>query len=94
MAAKSQWQWLIFRSFLMLLLISTQPLSAQGQNIDPLSVISLEVQILHDDLQIGTATGFVVEKNGKHYLLTNRHVGSCVSPRPKAHKCWRVDLRK
>ena len=42
--------------------------------IDPLSVTSLKLVILHDDMEIGVATGFVVDKNNKHYLVTNRHV--------------------
>jgi len=42
--------------------------------IDPLSVTSLQLKIRHNDVEIGTATGFVLQKNGNYYLLTNRHV--------------------
>jgi len=49
---------------------------ATGQNatIDPLSVTSLHLVILHGETEIGQATGFVVEKNQNYYLVTNRHV--------------------
>ncbi len=42
--------------------------------IDPSSVMSLQLKIFHNDTEIGGATGFVLEKNDKHYLVTNRHV--------------------
>lgn len=73
-----------------LLTVTRQPAWAQSPTIDPLSVISLEVRILHDDLPIGTATGFVVEKNGKHYFLTNRHVVLACGqdPRPTNVGAW------
>src|SRR5271157_3070482 len=41
---------------------------------DQLSYTSLQLKILRNDAEIGTATGFVVMKNNKPYLLTNRHV--------------------
>jgi hypothetical protein len=41
---------------------------------DQLSYTSLQLKILRNDAEIGTATGFVVAKNNKPYLLTNRHV--------------------
>ncbi len=47
---------------------------SQVNQVDPLSATSLEIKILHDDKLIGTATGFVVDKHNKHYLVTNRHV--------------------
>lgn len=43
-------------------------------NLDISSVTSLQLKIFHDDVEIGGATGFVVEKNNKYYLVTNRHV--------------------
>jgi len=51
----------------------------QTTMIDPQSVTSLELKILNDRPQLGTtdlgtATGFVIDKNNKHYLVTNRHV--------------------
>ena len=50
--------------------------SAYGQTISvhPLSVTSLSLKILRDSSDIGVATGFVVKKGEKHYLVTNRHV--------------------
>lgn len=48
--------------------------NVQSQQIDPLSVTSLNLKILHNDVAIGTATGFVVAKNSHYYLVTNRHV--------------------
>ena len=42
--------------------------------IDPSSVTSLQLKIFHNDVEIGKATGFVVVKNDKRYLVTNRHV--------------------
>jgi hypothetical protein len=42
--------------------------------VDQLSLTSLFVKIYRNDVEIGSATGFVVEKNHKHYLVTNRHV--------------------
>lgn len=42
--------------------------------ISPLSLTSLHLKILHNETEIGQATGFVVEKNEKPYLITNRHV--------------------
>lgn len=48
---------------------------AQGTTtLDPLSVTSLAVSILHGGVQIGGATGFVVQKKQNYYLITNRHV--------------------
>jgi hypothetical protein len=45
-----------------------------GQEISPLSVVSLSLKIFRNEAQIGTATGFVLKKNDKNYLVTNRHV--------------------
>jgi len=44
------------------------------QTVNPLSVASLLLQMKHDEVILGTATGFVVPKNAKYYLFTNRHV--------------------
>src|SRR5438105_10504992 len=46
----------------------------QTINVSELSLRSLELKILHDDTPIGIATGFVVAKGIRHYLITNRHV--------------------
>jgi hypothetical protein len=48
--------------------------------IDPLSVISLKLRISRNDVEISGATGFVVEKNHKRYLVTNRHVVLACTP--------------
>ena len=50
--------------------------AARGQDIqiDPLSPSSLLLQIKHNDTVISSATGFVVQKGDKYYLITNRHV--------------------
>jgi Trypsin-like peptidase domain len=42
--------------------------------IDESSATSLQLKILHNREETGTATGFVVEKSHRHYLVTNRHV--------------------
>jgi hypothetical protein len=54
---------------------SPQQIPNQRRNsIDESSYTSLQVKILHNDVEIGRATGFVVAKKDKHYLVTNRHV--------------------
>jgi hypothetical protein len=45
-----------------------------SQTIDRLSVTSLAVAVFHGDKSIGSATGFVLQKNQNYYLVTNRHV--------------------
>ena len=42
--------------------------------IDPLSTQSLLLQASFGSTLLSTATGFVVEKNGMHFLITNWHV--------------------
>lgn len=42
--------------------------------LDHLTTISLFVQVLHDGNVLGSATGFVVEHGGAHFLITNWHV--------------------
>jgi hypothetical protein len=49
-------------------------------HIDPLSVQSLLVQIYSKGQSLGSATGFVVKKNDKAYLVTNWHVVSARRP--------------
>jgi len=46
----------------------------QQTEINPVSTTSLSLKILNDETSIGTATGFILEKGNKHYLVTNRHV--------------------
>lgn len=62
--------------FLLLSAIHALGVVSWGQptEISPISTTSLSLKILHDDTAIGAATGFVLEKNNKHYLVTNRHV--------------------
>lgn len=42
--------------------------------IDPLSVTSLYLKLQVNGKQLSTATGFVVEHSGKHFLISNWHV--------------------
>lgn len=49
-------------------------LAQSSQTIDRLSVTSLAVAVFHGDTSIGSATGFVLQKNQNYYLVTNRHV--------------------
>jgi hypothetical protein len=49
-------------------------LAQSSQSIDRLSVTSLAVAVFHGDTSIGSATGFVLQKNQNYYLVTNRHV--------------------
>jgi Trypsin-like peptidase domain len=46
----------------------------KSKRIDPLSVRPLLLIQVKGSEPIGTATGFVVAKNSKKYLITNRHV--------------------
>jgi len=45
-----------------------------GQGIDSLSVICLKVELFNSGNKLNSATGFVIEKNNKDYLITNLHV--------------------
>ena len=44
--------------------------------IDPLSVASLFLEIVHNNQTIGSASGFIIELNNNCYLVTNWHVVS------------------
>lgn len=46
---------------------------AQG-SVDSLSFQSLKLELYSNNDNIGTATGFIIEKNNKPYLITNLHV--------------------
>lgn len=48
--------------------------------IDPLSLTSLFLKIVHNNQTIGSATGLVVEFNNNYYLVTNWHVVSGRDP--------------
>src|SRR2546428_9571028 len=51
--------------------------------IDPLSLVSLLLQTTCNGLPLGrAATGFIVSKDGKHYLITNWHVLAGPHPLP------------
>jgi Trypsin-like peptidase domain len=63
-----------------LLLAQSVSWSQQGRAVDQASLTSLKLRILNGDREIGTATGFVVEKHDKHYLITNRHVVLACGP--------------
>jgi hypothetical protein len=45
----------------------------QHLRIEPLSVAALFTELCFNNLAIAEATSFVVLRNNKHYLLTNRH---------------------
>ena len=45
-----------------------------GANIDPLSGTSLYITLINGECKLGSATGFIVEKEGVKYLITNWHV--------------------
>jgi hypothetical protein len=45
-----------------------------AQGVDSLSVICLKVELFNKGNKLNSATGFVIEKNNKNYLITNLHV--------------------
>jgi hypothetical protein len=49
--------------------------------IDPLSARPLYLIQINGNEPLGTATGFIVEKENKHYLITNWHVVSGLNPK-------------
>jgi hypothetical protein len=62
-------------TLLILSLVPAGNLTCQTQTmIDPQSVTSLSLKIIHGTSEIGSATGFVLTKNNRRYLVTNRHV--------------------
>ena len=54
--------------------MSVFTVAQNSQSIDRLSVTSLAVAVFHGDASIGSATGFVLQKNHNYYLVTSRHV--------------------
>jgi hypothetical protein len=71
--------WGIMRCFVILLSVFLFgiSLSSPGQTAgerDQLSGTSLRLTIRHDEVDLGVATGFVLQKNQHYYLITNRHV--------------------
>lgn len=62
-------------------LVKTEP---EKVFIDPLSVRPLYLLQISSNQVLGTATGFVVEKDKKYYLITNWHVVSGRNPQSDA----------
>jgi len=60
--------------FLATLLLGASVDARAQAAVDQLSVTSLKLSVRHDDVEIGSATGFVVRKGQRYYLITNRHV--------------------
>lgn len=58
------------------LVVDTNIITEKPKNIyiDPLSVTSLYLTIVSGKEELGTATGFIVEKEKSYYLITNWHV--------------------
>src|ERR1700751_5274887 len=54
--------------------ISVFTAAQNSQSIDRLSVTSLAVAVYHGEVTIGSATGFVLQKDRNYYLVTSRHV--------------------
>lgn len=63
-----------FAAQLLLCACTSLAAAQSSQSIDRLSVTSLSVVVFHGDTSIGSATGFVLQKNQNYYLVTNRHV--------------------
>lgn len=63
-------------SLIIILCLSFNLIFAQKKLIDPITVQSLKIEIYKDTSYLGSAAGFVVEKNGKNILITNWHVFS------------------
>jgi hypothetical protein len=51
--------------------------------IDPLSRISLHIEVYFNAQSLGNATGFMCERGGTYYLITNWHVLSGLNPETK-----------
>jgi hypothetical protein len=72
---KSPWRTTLSAVLLICAIIAAGNVSwGQRTEVSPISTTSLGLKIFHNDASIGVATGFVVEKNNKRYLMTNRHV--------------------
>jgi Trypsin-like peptidase domain len=60
------------------LFFSSAPALSPAQTVSPeldrLSATSLRLTVRHDNVDIGNATGFVLQKGQHYYLITNRHV--------------------
>ncbi|HTK19865.1 MAG TPA: serine protease [Mucilaginibacter sp.] len=62
------------RHLLFLLLLPTCHLAIAQKLVDPLSSTSLKIELYNNQAHLGSATGFIIEKNNKYYLVTNLHV--------------------
>jgi hypothetical protein len=60
--------------FLFCTLFCGHAASQEVGQLDQISRGSVKLKILRNEAEIGSATGFLMLKNGKHYLITNRHV--------------------
>jgi len=56
------------------LLLLTTAASFRAQTMDRLSGVSLRLTVLHDNVPLANATGAVVQKGSRYYVITNRHV--------------------
>jgi len=64
---------LAISSLIFICLFNIQKANAQ-HTIDSLSFQNLKLELYSSFKKISTATGFIIEKNGKNYLITNLHV--------------------
>lgn len=71
---------LLILIILFLVLNNSQSSYSETKSINPLSVVSLYLNIYSDSKLIGNATGFVVKKNNINYLITNWHVVTGINP--------------
>ncbi|MBC8204290.1 MAG: trypsin-like peptidase domain-containing protein [FCB group bacterium] len=63
---------------LFLLLVAISSVNCQ---VNPLSTSSLLIELYDDSKKLGIATGFIIEWENKHYLITNWHVVTGKNPR-------------
>ncbi len=55
--------------------------------IDPLSIISLNVEALFNETALLTGTAFIIKKENRYYLVTNWHIVTCLDPVTKKTIC-------
>ncbi len=61
-------------SILLIFAFSTHNSFAQGVTVDSLSFQNLSLELYNGYSNVGSATGFIVKKNSRSYLITNLHV--------------------
>jgi len=66
--------------FFLLLNFSHNILAQNIIAVDSLSIASTKISIYRDSIKIGVATGFVVKKGEKYFLITNKHVVTGLNP--------------